>query len=383
MNWLTIILLIVYTHLTEVELISGSPVFNTKYEDDENYNSVFGLNTSEIIRSRGYQATDYYIESDDGYILNLVRARNPTLNGSETHLNIKAPLLLVHGLGTNANCFVVRSTDIKPKNLAHIDADKLSLEALVEQFENEPASKSLAFTALNFGHEVWLLNRRGTTSSLGHTNLRLKAYYDPFRELLENTGSIISSLPSMSRRRRKRGVQETFGPVVEEAVLEVLRSPLFPSVDLRPVETSPNPRYWNFSLDEQALFDLPAAIDFVLEETNKPKLAIVGHSAASSMILMLLTEKLEYEKKISRAILWAPAYDPRSIKSFFQGAFLMPAVVGKNGPAPSAMANSIMRTLAFLTCQKREILTTLCAGVNGLAFGPSGGQTELVSKNYL
>lgn len=279
------------------ELVLASQVLDTIPKEDDNSNAIFGLNTSEIIRLRGYEATDYYITSDDGYILNLVRARNPLLNDSETHLKNKVPLLMIHGTGTNANSLVVRSTDVKPRNFAHIDAGELPLEALIEQFENEPASKSLAFTALNFGHEVWLLNRRGTTYSLGHTNKRKKAFYDPFRELLENTGSIVSSLPLMSRRRRKRGAMQPFNPEVEEAVLKVLRSSLIPRVDIRPVETSPNPKYWNYSLDEQAIYNLPAAIDFVLENSNKPKLALLGHSAGSSMILMLLSEKPEYEKK--------------------------------------------------------------------------------------
>lgn len=298
MVWSIAVIFLVFIDVMSNKLIlATSSTIYPNLEEHDNNNEIFGLNTSEMIRLRGYHATDYYITSEDGYILNLVRACNPLLSncGSEGQEN-KVPLLLVHGTGTSANSFVVRSTDIEPKNFANFDANKLSLESLIEQFEKEPASKSLAFTALNFGHEVWLLNRRGTTYSLGHTNKRKKAFYDPLRELLENTGSIVSSLPFMNRRR-KRATSEVFNPAVEEAVLKILRSSLVPNVDIRPVETSPNPMYWNYSLDEQALYDLPAAIDFVLEKTNKPKLALLGHSAGSSMILMLLSEKPEYAEK--------------------------------------------------------------------------------------
>lgn len=298
MVWSIAVILIVFIDVMSNKLVPAtSSTTYSKFKEYDNNNEIFGLNTSELIRIRGYHATDYYITSEDGYILNLVRARNPLLtDGGSEKLENKVPLLLLHGTGTSANSFVVRSTGVEPKNFANIDASKLSLESLVEKFEEEPASKSLAFTALNFGHEVWLLNRRGTAQSLGHTNKRKKAFYDPLRELFENTGSIVSSLPFMNRRR-KRATSEVFNPVVEETVLKFLRSSLVPNVDIRPIETSPNPRYWNYSLDEQALYDLPAAIDFVLEKTNRPKLAVLGHSAGSSMILMLLSEKPEYAEK--------------------------------------------------------------------------------------
>jgi pimeloyl-ACP methyl ester carboxylesterase len=36
--------------------------------------------------------------------------------------------------------------------------------------------------------------------------------------------------------------------------------------------------FWYFSLDELALIDVPAMIDYVLEHTGASKLAYVGHS---------------------------------------------------------------------------------------------------------
>lgn len=60
----------------------------------------------------------------------------------------------------------------------------------------------------------------------------------------------------------------------------------------------------------------------------------------------------------------------------------MPSAVDKTGPTPSALINAISRTLSFLICQKKEILTTLCAGIGGFVFGPNGGQTELRAGFY-
>ena len=41
--------------------------------------------------------------------------------------------------------------------------------------------------------------------------------------------------------------------------------------------------YWEYSMDELALMDLPAQIDFVLKATGQPSLALIGHSQAGSV----------------------------------------------------------------------------------------------------
>jgi predicted alpha/beta hydrolase len=61
-------------------------------------------------------------------------------------------------------------------------------------------------------------------------------------------------------------------------------------------------RYWRFSMDELALIDLPAQIDYVLKTTHAKKLAFVGHSQGCTLIYMLLAEKQEYNDKISVAV---------------------------------------------------------------------------------
>jgi lysosomal acid lipase/cholesteryl ester hydrolase len=58
-------------------------------------------------------------------------------------------------------------------------------------------------------------------------------------------------------------------------------------------------RYWRFSMDELALIDLPAQIDYVLKTTQAKKLAYVGHSQGCTLAYMLLSEKAAYNDKIS------------------------------------------------------------------------------------
>jgi hypothetical protein len=58
------------------------------------------------------------------------------------------------------------------------------------------------------------------------------------------------------------------------------------------------PGYWAHSIDELALVDLPAQIDFILGLTQQRSLAFVGHSQGCTLPLMLLSAKPEYNDKL-------------------------------------------------------------------------------------
>lgn len=72
------------------------------------------------------------------------------------------------------------------------------------------------------------------------------------------------------------------------------------------------------SLHEIALYDLPTTIDYVLEETNQKKLSILGYSIGSVATCMLLSTKMEYNRKIMINIFMAPAV---FLKNVFSSPF--------------------------------------------------------------
>ncbi|XP_014208893.1 lipase 3-like [Copidosoma floridanum] len=74
------------------------------------------------------------------------------------------------------------------------------------------------------------------------------------------------------------------------------------------VKLSPNhnPKFWQFSYHEIALFDMPASIDYILKETQQPSLIYVGHSMGTSISYVLLSTKPEYNKKVKLVISLAP-----------------------------------------------------------------------------
>ena len=56
--------------------------------------------------------------------------------------------------------------------------------------------------------------------------------------------------------------------------------------------------FWDFSFGEIGLFDVPAAIDFVLQHTGHPQLTILGWSQGTTDIMVTLSLKPQYNHKV-------------------------------------------------------------------------------------
>lgn len=59
--------------------------------------------------------------------------------------------------------------------------------------------------------------------------------------------------------------------------------------------------FWDFTWHSIGLYDLKAMIDFTLDVTNKTKCFYVGYSQANIELLVLLSSRAEYNKKIIQA----------------------------------------------------------------------------------
>ncbi|KAG8040144.1 hypothetical protein G9C98_000714 [Cotesia typhae] len=55
------------------------------------------------------------------------------------------------------------------------------------------------------------------------------------------------------------------------------------------------------------MYDVPATINYILLKTQQSKLSLLGHSMGGTEILVLLSSRPEFNKKINIAITWAPA----------------------------------------------------------------------------
>ncbi|CAG2066964.1 unnamed protein product, partial [Timema podura] len=73
------------------------------------------------------------------------------------------------------------------------------------------------------------------------------------------------------------------------------------------VTLSPDkPKFWNFSMHEMGLYDVPAMIDHILLTTGQDKIFYVGHSMGTTMFYMMASSRPEYNSKIRLMIALAP-----------------------------------------------------------------------------
>lgn len=67
--------------------------------------------------------------------------------------------------------------------------------------------------------------------------------------------------------------------------------------------------YWDFSFHEIGFYDVSKTIDYVLEKTKSRSLNVVCHSQGCTSLLVMLSTRPEYNKKVSSAYLsTAPVY---------------------------------------------------------------------------
>ncbi|XP_054002055.1 lipase 3-like isoform X1 [Hylaeus anthracinus] len=70
--------------------------------------------------------------------------------------------------------------------------------------------------------------------------------------------------------------------------------------------TTTDKEFWNFSWHEVGYYDLPATIDYILEQTGYTKLYYVGYSQGTTAFYVMASERSEYNSKIKGMVSLAP-----------------------------------------------------------------------------
>ena len=65
-------------------------------------------------------------------------------------------------------------------------------------------------------------------------------------------------------------------------------------------------RYWDFSFDEMAAYDLPSMVDYELEHTGQTQLYYVGYSQSTTFAFAALSDNVELQKKVKKFFAMAP-----------------------------------------------------------------------------
>lgn len=64
--------------------------------------------------------------------------------------------------------------------------------------------------------------------------------------------------------------------------------------------------FWRFSWYELGVYDYPAVINYVRQETQQEKVYYIAHSQGTSGLMTLLSERPEYNQFVAAASLLAP-----------------------------------------------------------------------------
>lgn len=93
----------------------------------------------------------------------------------------------------------------------------------------------------------------------------------------------------------------------------------------RHVRLNPNgwnqKEYWAFSWHEIGIYDLPACIDYILNETKFKKLNYIGWSQGAMSFLVMTSVRPEYNNKIIEANLLAPVTEMKGQRNPFYNFF--------------------------------------------------------------
>ncbi|CRK94337.1 CLUMA_CG007852, isoform A [Clunio marinus] len=139
--------------------------------------------------------------------------------------------------------------------------------------------------------------------------------------------------------------------------------------------------YWDFSWHEIGYYDLPAMIDYMLNETKSLKTYYVGHSQGCTSLAVLLSTRPEYNAKIIQAHLMAPAVFMANFPHAILRSFL--DIVGKLADDGNFNIVSNSRILNYLNsisrvlCADKTLSSGVCAASVSFICGENKGPTEI------
>lgn len=81
-------------------------------------------------------------------------------------------------------------------------------------------------------------------------------------------------------------------------------------------------RFWDFSIDEFALFDIPNSINHILSVTGAPSLTYIGFSQGTAQAFAALSVNHKLNDRVDRIIAISPATTPHGLYSKFLDIFL-------------------------------------------------------------
>lgn len=135
-------------------------------------------------------------------------------------------------------------------------------------------------------------------------------------------------------------------------------------------------KFWDFSLDDSSLVDLPLLIDFVLLKTRSEKLVYVGYSESTFFLFALMSTAPEYSNKIAAFVAMAPVCYVSHIRGltipilFPVAAFTPKFIQHTFLPQPIIdLADTIMKNICRIDFLSKLICGSITDGIGGYGVG--------------
>ncbi|CAG8601432.1 5148_t:CDS:2 [Diversispora eburnea] len=81
-------------------------------------------------------------------------------------------------------------------------------------------------------------------------------------------------------------------------------------------------KFWEYSMDDLAIYDVPSTIEYILETTGAPSLTYIGFSQGTAQCFAALSINPKINKKINLFIALAPATSPRGLSNSMFNALI-------------------------------------------------------------
>ncbi|XP_077206479.1 lipase member M-like [Paroedura picta] len=115
--------------------------------------------------------------------------------------------------------------------------------------------------------------------------------------------------------------------------------------------------FWNFSFHEMGMYDVPAAINFILQETEQDGLYYIGHGQGGSLGLIAFSVMPELAQKVKLFIALAPAYTLVDSKGLNYALLVMPETIRRLiwGNNEYLILSNNMKTFSAKACSQAVI----------------------------
>lgn len=141
--------------------------------------------------------------------------------------------------------------------------------------------------------------------------------------------------------------------------------------------TKSDKRFWEFSFDEHAAYDIPAIIQYIQNQTAQQKIDFVGHSQGTAVMFALLSRHPDFAQNIDHFIAMAPIAYVGKLKSpvsYLFNSFPFRRYLNWS-PGAFLPSNTILQPFAHLFCP-HSLTSKLCTNVLFLICGYDANQLD-------